>query len=169
MQTPIYQYISNIKPNVSNLDAMFLELYQHDHLNALVPYFTNHCGEVVNRIHNAMKIISGEILNIYHNTRSHKNEKLYDSLPGSYKTALYAIHGKYLQKHKRELEKKDKSELGDSKSIMVYDIYDSLKHLEPYCLRQMFVDRLSLMNKDDMAPFIKHNGFDAMLQGKLMA
>lgn len=168
IQTPIYKYIASAKPNVSNLDAMFLELYQHDKLVEFVPYFTTQCRDVVNRIHRAMKTISFEILNIYHSTRSHKNEKLYDALPSSYKCVLYNIHGKYIQKHNKELEKQDTCELGDHKSITVYDVYESLKHLEPYCLRKIFIDRIALMNDEYTRPLFQYNNFDALLQGKLM-
>lgn len=168
IQTPIYKYIASIKPNVSNLDAMFLELYQHDKLVEFVPYFTTQCRDVVNRIHRSMKTISNEILNIYHGTRSHKNEKLYEALPSSYKSILYTIHGKYLQKHLRELEKQNASELGDHKSITVYDVYEILKHLQPYYLRKIFIDRIVLINNEYTRPIFQYNNFDALLQGKLM-
>jgi hypothetical protein len=168
MQTPLYQYIANVKPNVSNLDALLLELYQKDKLRELAPFFTLQCREVVIRTHNAMKTISNEFLNIYHTTRSHKNESLYNELPSSYKCVLYAIHGIFIEKRKREQEQNKQSELGDRKSITIYDVYNYLKSMEPHYLRTVFVDRLSLLQNKQLSNLINVHCMDAYLQGMLM-
>jgi len=174
LQTPIYNYISSVKPNVSNCDEMFLELYQYDNLVSVVPYFSDHCSEVVNRIHSAVKTMSMEILNFYHLTRSHKNEELYESLPSSYKTALYKIHGLYLYKIKKENEKLNNAivvdEFREQKSITVHDVYICLKQLEPYVLRKMFTDRLDLLDKHDkvLEQILIENSIESYIQGKLM-
>lgn len=168
MQTPIYKNISENKPNTSNMDAMFLELYQTNKLKEFAPYFTQHCGEVVNRIHNAVKTVSSEMLNLYHITRSHKNEKLYSVLPASYRHALYEIHGRYIKKHDKETEKAASNALNDKKSITIYDVYDVLKQIEPFTLRKIFIDRISLLDKPEMNQYLRKDDFDVMLQGKLM-
>lgn len=164
LQTPIYQTISAMKPNVSNLEAMFLELYQKDQLRDIIPFFSNHCGETVVRINNAMKTMSTEILNLYHITRSHKNEQMYENLPASYKCALYIIHGLYLQKKTKEIT----NELNDKKTITIYDVYESLKKLEGFNLRKLFVDRLKMMNEDGTKLLLRTNCFYTLLEGKLL-
>lgn len=166
IQTPIYSYVASIKPNVSNLDAMFLELYQKNKLVEISPYFTDNSREVVNRIHTSMMAMSNELLNIYHITRSHKNENLYELLPSSYKCTLYALHGKFIQK--REHEKNKISELGDHKSITIHDVYNCLKAVESYYLRTLFVERLDLIEDPEISPYLDVMCFDAFLLGKLL-
>lgn len=168
LQTHIYTRIASIKPNTNNLDAMFLELYQRNELAEIVPYFSKQVGEVINRIHSSMKAISGELLNIYHATRCHMNEKLYDDLPSSYKCVLYTIHGVYINKRTREIERNKTSELGDKKSITIHDVYECLKSVDSYTLRKLFIDRLTLIEHDDVREYIDVECFDAIIQGKLM-
>lgn len=168
LQTPIYKYISELKPNVSNVNSLLLELYQKNKLCELAPFFTNQSGIVITRIHNAMKTISQEILNIYHATRSHKDEKLYEILPSSYKCVLYAIHGIYIEKRKKEQQQNKVSELGDHKSITVHDVYNYLKIMEPHYLRSVFIDRLSIISNPLLNNFFDKFGIDAMFQGTLM-
>jgi hypothetical protein len=67
-----------------------------------------------------MKTLSSEVLNLYHITRSHKNEELYEKLPSSYKCALYLIHGCFLQKKTKETS----NDLNDKKTITIYDNLD---------------------------------------------
>lgn len=177
LQTDIYEYIANIKPNVSNTDAMFLELYQKDALVKVAPYFTKNSRDVVTRIHNSMKNIANEILSMYHNTRSHKNEGLYNLLPTSYKNILYVIHGKFLAKKTREQNKLEHeeqqideiaSELKEHVTITVYDVYECLKKMEAYWLRKIFIDRIELLNVHELDEMLDHHNFDTLLQGKLM-
>jgi hypothetical protein len=167
LQTNIYQYISNMKPNVSNLEAMFLELYQKDQLREIIPYFSTHCGETINRINKSMKTITTELLNIYHQTRSHKNESLYDLLPSSYKCALYIIHGQYLQKKTKETN--NENDLNDKKTITVYDIYEILKKMDSFNLRKIFVDRIKLINNESVKEIFNSDCFFTLLEGKLLS
>lgn len=171
LQTPIYKFIADAKPNVSNLEAMFLELYQHDKLGDIIPFFSAQCGETVLRIKNAMYTISNELLNIYHCTRNRKNELLYSVLPQSYRTAIYIIHGDYLQKRAKELAKMENPTdmKGDKKSMTVHDVYLCLKKLDGYVLRKIFVDRLTLKENEAFKHMFNHGCYDALLQGRLLA
>jgi len=164
MQTPIYKRIESMKPNTSNLDAMFLELYQKDKLKNIMSFFTKQEYEVFRRINTSMRTISNEFLNIYHMTRGHKNEELYEHLPKSYKCALYIIHGIYLKKREKEKE----SELGDKKSIVIHDVYKCLKSLDSKILRNIYVDRLKLVKSDEFKNILILECFDTIIQGELM-
>jgi hypothetical protein len=164
LQTPIYKEIEEMKPNTSNLDAMFLELYQKDKLKNIMSYFTKQEYEVFKRIHTSMRTLSEEFLNIYHMTRGRKNEELYNKLPKSYKCAIYVIHGIYLKKKEKEKE----NELGDKKSIVIHDVYRCLKTLEPRNLRNIYIDRLQLVEMDDFKNILILNCFDTIMQGELM-
>lgn len=164
LQTPIYKYIASIKPNVSNIDAMFLELYQKNLLKEIVPYFTHQSGYVINRIHSSMKTLAMEVLNIYHITRGHKNEQLYAKLPSCYKHALFDIHGLYLS----EIRKPNTSEFSGKHSITIYDVYNCLKKLDSFTLRKMFIDRLTFIDDLEMRQYTQCNCFQTMLQGKLL-
>lgn len=171
LQTQLYRDIKLVKPNVSNLDAMFLELYQEDKLVDVAKYFTSNAGEIVLRIHNAMRNISLEFLSIYHVTRSHKNEELYKLLSPSYKNAIYVIHGLYLQKHSKEIKMNNNDEIDkihDNKSITVHDVYNTLKKLPSMSLRKIFVERIKLMENAIVNQYINDTDFDTLLQGKLM-
>lgn len=171
LQTKSYRYISEVKPNVSNLDAMFLELYQKDKLRDVIKFFSDNCGLIVNRIDNSMRTMTKEILNLYHSTRIHKNETLYNALSGSYKTALYKIHGEYIQKHKKEIDKESKDDENTfvtKKSITVHDVYVSLKKLDGHILRKMYSDRISMMDNPMFDGFLIRDCYDTLLQEKLM-
>lgn len=193
LQTNLYKYISEIKPNVSNLDAMFLELYQKDKLIEIIPYFSINGRDVVKRIHSAVCCVCDEILHIYHCTRNHSNPELYSILSASYKGLLYSIHGVYLSKYKRELKNKEtpvttsttvetqseqmlksvraqaRKELGESKSISIHDVYECVKNAESYRLKQLFIDRLKLFEHTYAREFLCYDCDDAFIQGKLMA
>ena len=169
LQTDIYKYIAESKPNVSNLDAMFLELYQKDKLREFIPFFTDNCGIVVMRINRAMRTMSTEILNLYHNTRSHKNEALYEALPGCYKTALYCIHGEYIQKRTKEVEKPVvENAMMNKKTITVNDVYMCLKKLDGNVLRNMFAERIEMVHNVVFSELLNCGCFDSLLQGRLM-
>jgi hypothetical protein len=165
MQTPIYKMIGEIKPNTSNIDAMFLELYQKDKLKNIMHYFTKQDYEVFKRINTSMRTLSSELLTIYHITRGHKNEEFYCELPSSYKNALYIIHGIYIKKRDKEKQ----SELGDRTSIVIHDVYKCLKNLEPYILRKIYIDRVQMVESGNFADILIGDCFDTLIQGKLMS
>lgn len=174
LQTSLYTYVSSVKPNVSNIHAMFLELYQHDHYLNVAPFFVENSRDVLNRIHNAMKTITDDFYKIYHCTKNHKNPELYERLPKSYKDALYAIHGMYLSK-KNESVKKQQTidneipiEMRKYVAITINDIYTCLKNIDPYTLTRIFVNRLDLLNDTVVISFLKKDCFDTIYQGKLL-
>jgi hypothetical protein len=174
MQTRLYTYVASVKPNVNNLDAMFLELYQNDQLINVAPFFVQNSRDVVGRIHNSMKTMSMEFLQIYHSTRNHKNPEIYNQLPKSYKDILYAIHGIYKKKIENEMNKQHTQPdtmdtLMDRKSITVYDTYNCLKKIDPYTLRRAYIDRIELLNIISMHQYLNRECFDTLLQGRLMS
>jgi hypothetical protein len=154
---------------------MFLELYQKNNLINVIPYFTKNSRDVVKRINNAMKVAAQEILSIYHVTRGHKNETIYDSLPTSYKNILYIIHGIYLAKKTKRNSKhvidNNNDEFNDMKeniSVSVHDVYNCMKNMDAFWLRKIFIDRIELINNNSMSQLFDYQNFDALVQGKLM-
>lgn len=172
-QTPIYKKIWENKPNVNNIDAVLLELYQTDKLREFGSFFAENPADYVVRIKNALKVLSEEVLNIYHLTRSRKNQDLYELLPPSYKIAIYKIHGLYLKTANNVDENSDK--ISFKKSITVHEVYDCLKHLNGFTLRTMFIDRIELIETHAFDKYCVINKnlsscemFDALVQGKLL-
>lgn len=129
LQTPIYQMITKLKPNMSNMYQCFLEMYQKDVLSECLPYFNVYGTDTIKRIHRSIVNQSKEVHNLYHLTRNKKNENIYNLLSGQYKKCLYDIHGLYL---------------ANKQKITISDVYNYLKKLSPYELRQLYVDRHSL-------------------------
>lgn len=172
MQTRLYTYVASVKPNINNLAAMFLELYQKDQLINVSPFFVQNSRDVIGRINNSMKTMSMEFLQIYHSTRNHKNPEIYNQLPKSYKDILYAIHGIYKKKIENELNKQSQSDtmntLIDRKSITIYDIYNCLKKIDPYTLRRAYTDRIELLDSVPMHQYLNRECFDTLLQGRYM-
>lgn len=157
LQTEIYEKIAKMKPNNSNINQCFLELYQKDKLGEFLPFFTRYGGEVVKRINNSLKNISKEILEIYHATRNKKNEELYSLLTGVYKKCVYEIHGLYIKNRKGDFNNdndnnsNNNNELPVNRAINVYDVYNYLKGLQANDLRQIYYDRMSLIDNPKMS------------------
>jgi hypothetical protein len=159
LQTELYQKIMKVKPNNSNLDQIYLELYQSDKLADIIPYFTIYKNDVMNRINNAMRNMSMEILDVYHKTRQQKSQDIYSSLPSQYKKVLYSLHGIYIDNRKREFEMKEQNrqnsyrsefQISITKSINAQDVYNFLKTgLTPKELRQLFFERAYLVQSSD--------------------
>ena len=80
LQTEMYQKISKIKPNNSNIYQCYLELYQKDKLQFYLPFVTKYYYDIIKRINNSMRTLSKEILNIYHVTRKKKIQKFMNYL-----------------------------------------------------------------------------------------
>lgn len=161
IQSGIYKKLLLIKPNNSNIDQIFLELYQKDKLVEFMPYFTNYGKQVLHRINASFRQISSEVFNVYHMTRSKKNEELYNKLPGIYKKVLYSLHGLFINENIKNGNK--------DMSINVHVVYNYLKNmLEPYELRQLFQERMKLVESNSCKEFINANCMFTMTQCALM-
>lgn len=139
-QTPIYQTLTKLKPNNSNIYQCYLYLYQTDKLKTYLPYFGKVNG-IVTTISMSLKNISRELLSAYHITRNHKNEELYNLLPGSYKTVIYDLHGIYM-KHSTDQSK--------SVPINVNSVYFYLKGIPLNNLVKIYTDRVDLLTNHNM-------------------
>ena len=175
IQTELYQKLLKLKPNNSNLDQIYLELYQTQKLNDFIPYFSQYSTEIIRRINTSMKNLSREILNLYHGTRQKKNKELYDSLSKQYRDVLWQVHGLYINNRKLDFSSENikseltKSELTESKSITVHDIYYYLKKMPSQQLRQLFYDRMSMLKNNIVgAPFLNKNCIHTKIQTNLM-
>jgi len=156
LQTDIYQYLSEMKPNNSNIERIFLELYQKDRLNDFIRYFSENPKKVIYRIHKSMKTISVELLNIYHQTRNKQNPKLYNVLPASYRKALYELHGTYISR-KKEVQ---------YTHITSYDVYEYLKNIDTHDLLKIYFERDKLIK--EKIPYIRTKCIFTRLQTDLM-
>ena len=169
LQTEIYSQINILKPLEKNNYQVFLELYQKDKLNDVLPYISKYSNEIIHRINMSMRTLSREILNIYHTTRKKKNCNVYDSLPDNYKKILYGIHGNYIKGRKRDFINGREIEGKDTKSITVHDIYYYLKSLPPNQLRQIYFDRIDVMKNAVLVAHINFNCIYSLTQARLMA
>lgn len=168
LQTEIYSTLMNLKPNNSNIHQCFLELYQKDKLNDFLPYFTRYGGEVVRRLHNSMKNIAKEVLDLYHATRNKKNEELYNALTSVYKKCIYEIHGRYISTRKQDFtDGVDTKTVEVPRAINVYDVYNYLKALPNKDLRQLYFDRIKLL-ENPVCTFLNKKCISTMTQSSLM-
>jgi len=149
LQTKLYEKISKIKPNFSNINSMYLVLYQNDNLKEYIKYI-NEDKHIILRINNAFKIMCSELLNLYHITRNKKSPKIYEQFEFNYKKALYEIHGIFLKQ---------------KQSINIHDVYNYLKHIDPKQLISMFKERKNLLSKIDI---LNTQNIDMNIQMKLM-
>lgn len=170
LQTNIYQRIMKMKPNNSNLHQSYLELYQKDKLIEFLPYFTKFNGDIVKRIHTAMKNMAKEILNMYHTTRQKKNPHVYNAAPDQYKKVLYGLHGLYISHRKQDFNNSNEENEDDHvpKSINVHDVYHYIKNLPPNELRQLFYERMNCMLDNQDNTFLNRNCIYTMAQSTLM-
>ncbi len=144
LQTPLYQKLMSMKPNNSNLDQIYMELYQRDQLFDFLPYFSKYTTDIIRRINISLKTIAKEILNLYHGTRQKKNPHIYKFLSDKYKKVLYGLHGIYIEHRKMDFEKNSFNKKNVTRSINVHDVYYYLKQLPPHELRQLYLERSQL-------------------------
>lgn len=169
LQTQIYKQIKKLKPLKQNNYQTFLELYQHDKLNDILPYISKYSNEIIHRINMSMRTLSREILNIYHTTRKKKNSDVYDSLSDSYKKLLYEIHGLYIKGRRKDFVNGREIEGKDIRSITVHDIYYHLKNLPSGQLKQIYLDRIELMKNITIIPHLNLNCIYTLTQSRLMS
>src|SRR3989344_1638958 len=133
LQTDLYKYISSIKPNISNTEQLYLELYQKNQLIDYLKYTSRYGGKIVNRIDTSFKTLSKEMLNLYHATRHKQNQEIYNKLRSGQKNALYELHGIYIKMRAEDLAKKQLF-----RSLSIFDVYHYLKRTSPEHLRQIY-------------------------------
>ncbi|CAH6421754.1 RNA ligase [uncultured virus] len=167
IQTNLYQKLSKMKPNNSNIHQIYLELYQQGDLNEFLPYFTKYNNDIIKRIHFSMKNLSKELLDLYHSTRQKKNPNIYSNLTEIYKKILYGLHGLYIDHKKKELVDIDKETKENSRSVNIHDVYYFLKELSAADLRQLYLDRTILMDNNN-CQFLNKNCVYTMTQSMLM-
>lgn len=151
LQTEIYKKIASMKPNNSNEHQSYLELYQKDKLMEVLPYFTQHKKDIIRRLHQSMKMLSQELLDLYYITRKKGNPEIYSKLKEQYKKALFNLHGIYIQYKSKEFNNNNTDQLNIAKSINIHNVYNYLKKsIEPKDLRQMFYERRLLLSDEDI-------------------
>lgn len=138
LQTKIYQYILSYKPNLSNIYKVYLELYKIDKLNELLPYFYKGKNSITQQIHESMRVLTKEFLELYHLTRNKKNIEVYNLLPKMYKKVLYDLHGIYIK------NKDNKT----GNPINIYNVYNYLKTMDIAQLCEVFTERQGLLGTD---------------------
>lgn len=178
LQTNIYRELMEIKPNNSNINQIYLELYQKDQLDKYLPYMTKYAFQTKTMIHESMKTLSQEILDLYHTTRNKKNTELYSQLGTTYKKVLYKLHGKFIELNnnnpdgtiKINIEEdfldnpnpnpnpnlnNDNNNDNDNKpdrvvkTIKIHDVYKLLKNLKPQTLRNVYLERRELLKNPE--------------------
>jgi hypothetical protein len=169
IQSDTYKKISKLKQSLTgNIYQNYLELYQNGKLVDYLPYFSKYTNEIVHRINMSMKTLSREILNIYHATRKKKNKDLYDILTEQYKKILYSIHGLYINIRKTDFINGHEIDERESKSITVHDVYYYLKSLPPDQLRQLYHDRLDMLENPSVHQYLCKDCIFTITQSKLM-
>lgn len=173
IRTDIYKYITSILPKYDNQYKSFLELYQNDKLTEVLPYLHKYPADVIRRINMSVKILSKEILNIYHLTRKKQNKELYESLPLSYRKTLYDLHKIYVNQKYGEFISKSHDLLKEKKSVSVDIVYSYLKSIKNNELIKLFDDRRKLIEELHRIGFkydeiISINNIDIITQTELM-
>jgi hypothetical protein len=144
-ETDLYTSINKYFKNKKNIHQVYLELYQKDRLNDILPYITSHYTDIVRRINMSLKTLAKEILNIYFMTRNHKNDKLYDSLPKIYKDTLFNLHKVFIVKRDEDMHNADEMGLIEKRSLTVDNVYGYLKGLNALNLVKVYLDRNKLL------------------------
>lgn len=173
VRTEIYKYVASTLLKYDNQYKSFLELYQNDKLTEVLPYLHKYPADVIRRINVSVKILSKEILNIYHLTRKKQNKILYDVLPISYRKTLYDLHKIYVNQKFTELLLTSNELIKEKKSISVDVVYSYLKNIKNVDLIKIFDDRRSLINNLKKINFyfdeiLSVNNIDIITQTELM-
>lgn len=163
IQTSIYQILMKIKPNNSNVNQSYLELYQNDKLNDYLPYFTKYNTDIIKRIHMSMRTIAKEVLDLYHGTRQKKNPEVYKLLKDQYKKVLYGLHGLFIS-FRKPTDKNNKQ----VRSITVHDVYHYLKNLTPVQLRQIFHERMYMLDNNINCEYLNNECINTLTLSTLM-
>ena len=123
----------------------YLELYKENLLSRILPYLTEYHKEITDCVHKSLKILTKEILNIYHLTRKHKNENIYKHLSKSFKDILFEIHKIYINN-----KSLGSDNFLDSTSITYMDVHQIIKNYPILDLLKIFEDRHKLIDSLNM-------------------
>jgi hypothetical protein len=156
--TKIYKNILNLIKNINNRYKYYIQLYQSDKLGEILPYIHKYPGDIIKRINTSLKILSKEILNIYHLTRKQQNCVLYENLTNVYKKIIFNLHKKYINK-KQISESSNFVNFYEKKSISIDVVYDHIKHMDENELIQLFHDRKQIFLNLDMVKYNYENIF----------
>lgn len=169
IQTEIYKELMRIKPNNNNIHQVYLELYQRDKLYNFLPYFSEYSSDIIRRMHESMRNISNELLDIYHATRQKRNKDLYDNLKDQYKKIIYELHGKYIKNREKDfIDGMEKSGEKKSRPIRIHDVYHYLKKLPPPQLRKLYFERMQMLEDGTAPSCIGTNCIHTKVQTSLM-
>lgn len=155
--TNIYIKINNTMPAHKNQHWCYLELYNENKLNNILPYIHKYYYDIIKRINITLKILSKEILNIYHLTRKKQNSDLYFHLSHNFKKILYELHRIYVSKKYLFMDEEVIDNIYDDdyflldlnynkkQSISIVIVHNYLKSLPVKQLIQLFFDRKLLL------------------------
>lgn len=167
LQTKLYQELIKVKPNNSNLHMIYLELYQKDRLTEFLPYFSKYNTDIIRRINNSMRTVAQELLDIYHGTRQQNNPEVYKSLKEHYKKSLYDLHGIFIRYRKPKFDE-DKEKTIGNRSITVHDVYHYLKDKQPAQLRNIYQERMQMVDMPCFDKFLNKECLDTVTLTMLM-
>lgn len=117
---------SRLKP-YKNTNQAYVVMYQNDECNSMLSYITTNHTNIIKRINSSVKTISKEILDIYFLTRNRRNEKLYNTLPKSYRDILFNIHKIFINKRYNDIRENAIDNLDLKRSVTVNNVYWYLK------------------------------------------
>ena len=146
----------------NNIHINYLNLYQNNMIDNLLPYISDYYKELKIRLHNSVLTISREILDIYHLTR--KKNNIFDNLTNSYKNILVDLHKMYNLKKNNELE--DSDDIYLKNSINLNDVNKYIKNLKTNILVKLYNDRLLI--KDNLSNKIIKDCINCKIQNELM-
>jgi len=141
LQSDIYIYLSYIKPNKYNIYQCFLELFLKNKLIEYLAYFEQYNKNIIKHIHTSLQTMSNEILSLYFLTRNKNNPLIYNNLSASYKNILFKLHGIYIDMLKLN------NNVKHNNKINKYIVYNTLIHLQPNVLLELYYDRYMFMKK----------------------
>lgn len=166
IKSELYLKLNKMKPNLKNIHAQYLKLYQNNNLKEFIQYLSEYEFETINRINQSVKILTNEILKIYFMTRRNNNDsnkEVYYLLPKNFKSAVYDIHGIYVSKCKNIDHR--------SKSIKIHDVYQYLKSINVLSLIGLFMDRKNMLdqNKETFEDILDANDLNIKVLTELLS
>lgn len=161
-ETQLSTYLKKYMPSNRNKYINYLELYQKNLLNEIIVYVHKYPNDVLRRIHESLRTLSKEIVNIYHLTRRQQNQSLYECLPHEYKKILYDLHKIYVDSkqnkfiYENQIQNQDDNnekilqnshvdDLKENISISVDVVSGYLKFINIDKLVKLFFERSSLI------------------------